>query len=186
MESHTWLHQRIVGFSNHKRVLFVIEANSKTEIRVAMQLSILRVNKVAGCNVSRTNRLTDLQLRQKDFKRLMAESVCLLLGVVGIYEKGARDHGGHVTVFAAAVDVNSLRLEFRSIAVDLELVQVELTARLNQHRQGVIKVGGVGFGVFRSELFHSSIVVEAGFDFLLNGGVLYLEVTLNHVFDLAD
>lgn len=69
----------------------------------------------------------------------MGDLVSLLLILFGVDQEGTRSHRGHVAVLSTDVDIGALVIKHVRVAVDLELVRVEMPATLNQDGQRVLK-----------------------------------------------
>jgi hypothetical protein len=100
---------------------------------VKSEICILSFNKGLCLVVGIRNLISALKQGNKIGVGLMTNKICLLLLLLWVDDKCARGHGTHVAVLTAYVDVNRLRLKFILIGVKLELVNTEVTSRLDQH-----------------------------------------------------
>ena len=124
---------------------------------------------------------SSLHRLNKEILGLRCDRVSSLLLFLRIHDKRARCHRRNVAVFATDVDVNSLELQFFVVRVNLKLVNIELTARLDHNWKGVVEETRTAAGVLRSKVAHNVVIVEVALDSLLNYGMFYLFVLLDNV-----
>lgn len=109
MEGHTCLNNGIILVINHKLILLELEANTETKIIVTLQIGILRGNIIHGSMVCFFDRAANLEILCQNLLSFKCNVIGLLLHFIRVDDQSAGDHGGHVTIFTTAINVDGGR-----------------------------------------------------------------------------
>lgn len=117
---------------------------SESEITVDLvsQVRILFSYIIPASNVSFFNRVTDLQVLNDLVQGLVGYDVGLFLILLGVDKQSPTSHCIHILVLGAHIDINSLVVKQISIALDVELIDVEYFPTLDQHWKSEFQEGG--------------------------------------------